>query len=125
KLMFFYADISAVAREVERRVRLIGLAVTIGQLAQEVRGVTSLRPGLSQVHANGARRPANLARERKSLVGRKAFRDLEYSHREIIGALINRQFFSLFHRHDRFSRLLAPGRWPHRPRIPWYSSGIS
>ena len=67
-LVYSYRD----RRAKKGEFRLVALAVAVGQFAHKMREVTPLRPRLTQIQADRARRPAQLARQGIHLFPRKS-----------------------------------------------------
>ena len=81
------SDISAVISEIEGGIGFRVFTITIGKFTDEVRFVSAFRPSLLEVHTDGARRTANLARESISLFSWEMLGQFEDLHREVAGLL--------------------------------------
>ena len=85
--MLVRGDVSAIMSKIKGGIGFRIFSVTIGEFTDEVRFISSFRPSLAEVHTDGARRAANLARESISLFSWEMLGQFEDLHREVAGLL--------------------------------------
>src|SRR5580765_5435637 len=118
--MLAFCDVTAISREIERRIGFVAFAVAIREFADEVRSVTSFGPCLAKIVADGTGGATNLACQRKAFFCRKPFIDFKHLHRESVSLLVSLKFLRCLncHKFSSIACLLFPVSCPLTPSLP-------
>ena len=91
--MLVRGDVSAIMSKIKGGIGFRVFPITICEFTNEMRFISAFRPSLAEVHTDGTRRAANLARESISLFSWEMLGQFEDLHREEAGLFVNLEFF--------------------------------